>query len=154
MFVSFTYVFTPVRMVSCKGVYVISCGSFYVKLALFSELYLKLQTDFTARWCFWFSANDCPFESWLQLRGLSASDFKCFLSVVRFPLDCGEKKGRKYPRLMHRKPLLVERMEHVNDHISCRQKFYQPKKCRFFLRPSSPRIAFPGDAIQQCSTVE
>jgi len=54
MFVSFTYVFTPVRMVSCKGVYVISCGSFYVKLALFSELYLKLQTDFTLAGVFGF----------------------------------------------------------------------------------------------------
>jgi len=90
MFVSFTNVFTPVRMVSCKGVYAISCRSFYVKLALFSELYLTLQTDFTARWCFWFSANDCSFESWLQLRGLCASGFKSFLSVVRFPLDCDE----------------------------------------------------------------
>jgi len=33
-----------------------------VKLAFFNELYLTLQTDFAARWCFCFSANDSSVE--------------------------------------------------------------------------------------------
>jgi len=59
MFVSFFNVFTRIRKVtvSCQGLYAVCCRSFYVKPALFVELYLTLKTDFTAR-CFWFSASD------------------------------------------------------------------------------------------------
>jgi len=46
-------VFTRYRKVSCQGVYAIWCRSFYGKRAFFIELYL--QTNFAARWCFWFS---------------------------------------------------------------------------------------------------
>ena len=46
------------RMISCQGVYTIWCRSFRVKLAFFKELYLRMQTDFAACWCFCFSAND------------------------------------------------------------------------------------------------
>jgi len=42
--------------------YAICCRSFYVKPALFIELYLTLQTDFAVRCCFWFSANDSSIE--------------------------------------------------------------------------------------------
>jgi len=48
-FVSFINVFTRIRMVNCQGFYAISFRSFYVKLGLFIELYLTLQTDFAAR---------------------------------------------------------------------------------------------------------
>jgi len=50
MFVSFINVFTRIRKVTvgCQGLYAICCRSFYVKPALFIELYLTLQTDFAA----------------------------------------------------------------------------------------------------------
>jgi len=50
MSVSFINVFTRIRKVtvSCQGLYAIWCRSFYVKPALFIELYLTLQTDFAA----------------------------------------------------------------------------------------------------------
>jgi len=53
MFVSFINVFTRIRKVTviCQGLHAICCRSFYVKPALFIELYLTLQTDFAARWC-------------------------------------------------------------------------------------------------------
>jgi len=64
MFVSFINEFTQIRKVtiSCQKMYVICCRLFYVKPALFIELYLTLQTDFAARRCFWFSANDSSIE--------------------------------------------------------------------------------------------
>ena len=50
MFVSFFNVFTRIRKVTvscnCKGLCAICCRSFYVKPALFIELYLTLKTDF------------------------------------------------------------------------------------------------------------
>ena len=50
MFVSFFNVFTRIRKVtvSWQVLYAICCRSFYVNPALFIELYLTLQTDFTA----------------------------------------------------------------------------------------------------------
>jgi len=57
-FVSFINVLTRIRKVTSQGIYTICCRSFYTKLAFFIELYLILQTDFMARLCFWFSAND------------------------------------------------------------------------------------------------
>jgi len=33
-----------------------------LKLAFSNELYLTLQTDFAARWYFWFSVNDSSVE--------------------------------------------------------------------------------------------
>jgi len=33
------------------------------KTEFFIELYLTLQNDFAARWCFWFYANDSPIEN-------------------------------------------------------------------------------------------
>jgi len=56
MFVSFINVFTRIRKVtvSCQGLYTICCRSFYVKPALFVELYLRLHTDFAGRCCFGF----------------------------------------------------------------------------------------------------
>jgi len=38
------------------------CRSFYVKLAFFTAFVLTLQTDFAARWYFWFSANNSSNE--------------------------------------------------------------------------------------------
>jgi len=57
-FVSFINVLTRISNVISQGIYTICCRSFYVKLTFFIELYLILQTDFMARLCFWFSAND------------------------------------------------------------------------------------------------
>jgi len=50
MFISFMNVFTRIRKVtvSIQGFYAICCRSFYVKPALFIELYLTIQTDFAA----------------------------------------------------------------------------------------------------------
>jgi len=64
MFVSFINVFTRIRKVtvSFQGLYAICCTSFCAKPALFIELHLTLQTDFAARCCFWFSANDYSIE--------------------------------------------------------------------------------------------
>jgi len=64
MFASFVNVFTRIREVAvcCQGLYAICCRSFYIKPALFIELYLTLQTSFAAHWCFWFSANDSSIE--------------------------------------------------------------------------------------------
>ena len=61
-------VFTRIRKVtvSWKGLYAICCRSFYVKPALFVELYLTLQTDFTARCCFCFFTNDSSIEQIFQ----------------------------------------------------------------------------------------
>jgi len=41
--------------------------SFYAKPALSIELHLTLQTDFAARCCFWFSANDSSIEQILPI---------------------------------------------------------------------------------------
>ena len=40
----------------------IRCRSFYIKPALFIELYLTQHTAFLDRCCFWFSANDSSIE--------------------------------------------------------------------------------------------
>jgi len=63
MFASFINVLTRIRKVtvSCQGLYAIYCTSFYAKPALFFELHLTLQSDFSAR-CLWFSANDSSIE--------------------------------------------------------------------------------------------
>jgi len=42
--------------------FVSACSPFYVKSTFFIELYLTLQTNFAARWCFSFSANDSSIE--------------------------------------------------------------------------------------------
>jgi len=64
MFVSFINVFTRIRnvAVSWQRLYAICCRSFYVKPALSIEVYLTLQTDFSVRCCFWFSANESSVE--------------------------------------------------------------------------------------------
>jgi len=74
-----------IRMISCQWDYAIWCRSFYAKLAFFNELYVTLQTDFAARWCFCFSANDssveqvCPscYNVWLVTA--VNNDLKCNL---------------------------------------------------------------------------
>ena len=71
LFVSIINVFTRIRMVSWREIYAIWCRSFYVKLAFFIELYLTLQTDFAARRCFSFSANDSFYWTSLPTPGLA-----------------------------------------------------------------------------------
>jgi len=82
MFVIFINVFTRIRMVSCQGVYSIWRRSFYVKLPFFNELCLTLQTDFAARWCFWFSANDSFCRKSLHTRDIW--DWSCCCSLLLF----------------------------------------------------------------------
>jgi len=67
-----------------------------VKLAFFIELYLTLQTDFAARWCFWFSANDSFYWTSLPTPGLA--QLRCVSHALISTLQKQRSKTLKLKR--------------------------------------------------------
>ena len=65
------------------------CRSFYAKLAFFIVFVLKLQTDFAARLCFWFSAMTLP------LNKFARPCFRVFKKRTSFPLTEMEAAARE-----------------------------------------------------------